>query len=410
MDTGVDRNENRRAMATVAAHATGALILCALAGAGCTFDQAGVDTPGANADAAAGDPIDAAAGDPIDAEPPLTPDAEPVPTAFEKTITIHGAQVSGTLVDFPVYIELTDSDLQARATAAGADLHFVDATGQASLDHEIQRWDPQLGRLEAWVRVPQLNAGVDLEVRLRYGAGADVVAPNPSGVWSNGFASVWHLEQSPAAGQDAVLDSAGSRHGTGSGSLNADDLVAASLGRGVRFEGGTDEITFSNPLPGSSAHTISAWVDQVTTGDNDALIVLGNGACGQARWFHSRFTGGAAAVGFYCDDVTGGPNLQAQGPTLVHWTYDADAESRIFRGGVLAHGPTEHAGTQSTMGTLGRIGNAPGSFGSNMGLNAVVDEVRIATVARAPEWISTEFANQSAPASFYTVGTEVTLP
>jgi hypothetical protein len=48
-------------------------------------------------------------------------------------------------------------------------------------------------------------------------------------------------------------------------------------------------------------------------------------------------------------------------------------------------------------------------FGTNMGLNGIVDEVRIADTARSAAWIAAEFANQSDPAGFYRVGDEEPL-
>lgn len=371
-----------------------------LVGAGCSFNETGIG----DEDGGGPGPTDARSA--VDAEPP---DAEPVPTAFEKPITIHGGQVTGTLEDFPVYIELIDPDLEARATAAGDDIFFVDAQANA-LDHEIQHWDADTGRLEAWVRIPELEQGSDVEIWLRYGEPDGVPAPDPAGVWQAGFVAVFHLEQEPEGGTDAIIDSVGGHHGTASQALEDDRLITATLGRGLRFEGGDEEITFSNPLTGASPHTVSAWVDQNATNSNDALVVLGTGACGQARWFHTRYTGGAVAAGFYCDDITGGPDIQDEGPTLLHWTYDDADESRIYRDGVLVLGPTEHSGTQSTIGGTGRIGNAPAEFGQNLGLDAVVDEVRIATVARSVDWIATEFVNQSAPDDFYSIGDERPVP
>ncbi len=375
----------------------GVLLLATTLGS-CGFDTSGVDFSGEAADAAVSNPADAFL--------PQGPDATPAPTAFAKTITLEGSKLAGDLDDFPVYIELTDADLQARATANGGDIYFVNRGTASALDHEIQRWDDQRGHLEAWVKLAHLTGGVDHEIEIHYGDPSQTVSQNPSGVWSNGFAAVWHLEQSPSGGQGALVDSLANHPGTGIGGMGNGNLVSTTLGKGLLFDGNDDEITFSNPLSGSSPHTISAWVNQAQTNDNDALVVLGNGACGEARWFHSKYTGGAVAVGFYCDDVTGGPKIQNQGPTLLHWTYDANADTRIYRDGALDLGPVTQAGTQSTNGTDGYIGNAPAAFGQNMGLNGVVDEVRIATVARSAAWIQTEFANQSAPDSFYTVGAE----
>ena len=37
--------------------------------------------------------------------------------------------------------------------------------------------------------------------------------------------------------------------------------------------------------------------------------------------------------------------------------------------------------------------------------NGAIDEVRLSNVARSAAWISTEYNNQYAPASFYVIGT-----
>src|SRR6266498_101169 len=37
-----------------------------------------------------------------------------------------------------------------------------------------------------------------------------------------------------------------------------------------------------------------------------------------------------------------------------------------------------------------------------------VDELRVSSIARSSDWIATEFSNQSSPATFYTLGAEVT--
>jgi hypothetical protein len=93
---------------------------------------------------------------------------------------------------------------------------------------------------------------------------------------------------------------------------------------------------------------------------------------------------------------------------LVHWTYDDNRDSRIYVDGALVDGPQNFANAEDTQGMEGRIGNAPGG-GMGLGLNGIVDEVRIADTARSAAWIAAEFANQSDPAGFYTVGDEEPL-
>jgi hypothetical protein len=41
-----------------------------------------------------------------------------------------------------------------------------------------------------------------------------------------------------------------------------------------------------------------------------------------------------------------------------------------------------------------------------MGINGIVDEVRISSALRSAGWINAEYANQSSPETFYQVGPE----
>jgi hypothetical protein len=324
---------------------------------------------------------------------------------YRKLITV-AALGGGDLVDFPLYVQLDDADLMAHARNDGIDVHFTSAGGDP-LDHEVERWDPGSGRLEAWVRVT-LAGGAATTVALVYGEPEPPPAPDPADVWASGFAAVWHLEESPAG---PLTDALGVRPGTASGGMDDASSVTGTVGRAIAFDGADDMMAFDNPLAGAGAHTFSAWVNQEATDDNDALLVVGTGACGEARWLHTRFDQDTVAVGLYCDDwADPGVNVQDAGWKLVHWTY-ADGESRLYIDGAAAALPFTHDGAANTQGSDGFLGNVPGSagFGANMGLNGTVDEVRIATRVRSPGWIAAEFANQSSPATFYSVGSEQPL-
>jgi hypothetical protein len=130
----------------------------------------------------------------------------------------------------------------------------------------------------------------------------------------------------------------------------------------------------------------------------------------RSRWFHTNFTD--LAVGFYNNDWTNtGINIDGDGLVLLHWVYDAGTRvSRLYRDGALVGTSPAHGSGVNTMGSGGHIGSAPvqwGPAGSTLNpLNGILDEVRIATVPRTAPWIAAEFANQSEPATFYTVGPE----
>lgn len=337
----------------------------------------------------------------VDAPPDSPP--MPMPTLRQKTITI--GTVTGTLTDFPLWVSLTDMEIGNRARADGADIHFV--MGNTDLDYEIQSWTKASGKLEAWVRVPSMSTGTQIAVR--YGDVAQAHAPDAPGTFA-GYAAVWHLDD--ALNNTTIVDARNMRNGTAQG-LNAADSVAAQLGRGIYFDDGNEQIRFDNPLTGNTPHTISLWVNQRATTDNDAMVVLGNGMLNRARWFHSRFDADRFAVGFYTNDFVPAASATTgiinDGWVLLHWVYDGGPTkiSRIYRNGTMVAGPATHTnGNPNTMGTSGFLGNAPEAFGEKMGLRATLDEVRIINVARNDAWIAAEAANQSNPGAFYTVSAE----
>jgi hypothetical protein len=185
--------------------------------------------------------------------------------------------------------------------------------------------------------------------------------------------------------------------------LAANQVVAGKLGQGIRFTGNDGRVTFTNPLTGAGPHTISAWVAQESTLDNDAIIVLGNSACNGSRFLYGRFNSTNVGIGFYCDDWDStNQNIVGDGLRLVHWVFDA-GQNWIYLDGVLASGPHGDGASANTTGTTGILGYAPLAWGINMGLKGTLDEVRIATVPRTAGWIATEFANQSSPSTFYAV-------
>lgn len=367
--------------------------------AACSFPHGAASSGGGGGSDAGSDAMemgsDAGGGAGIDADIDATPS-----TLRAKTVTVT-ATITGTLQDFPMWFTVTDPELKAQAQLDGSDIFFTTPTG-TPLDYQIQRWTKSSGRLDAWVRVPSLATGTQIQVR--YGDAAAAAAPDAPGTFT-GYAAVWHLEDSLMS--TTVVDATGLHDGTAS-MLQTNDQKPAQLGGGIDFSGGGDQITFTNPISGAGSHTISLWVKQRNTNDNDALVVLGDGNPNEARWFHSRYNTPTIAVGFYANDFANpDEDIQNDGWTLLHWVYDGpDRMSRIYRDGALVAGPFHHAPGVDTDGSGGILGNAPGDFGTNMGLKAMLDEVRIVGIARSPEWIATEALDQTTPASFYSVGNE----
>ncbi|HEY5926664.1 MAG TPA: DUF2341 domain-containing protein [Kofleriaceae bacterium] len=331
--------------------------------------------------------------------------------ARKKTITIAGSNVAAAVMDFPVWIDVTDAQVAMRAAPDGSDLEFTAADG-SPIPYEIQRWNAATGRLLAWVRLPSLQPGTDTVVVIRYGA-PRVTAPAPAMVFANAFLAVWHFDDSLQTPQ--IAEATGARAGTASPSLDASRRVAAALGDGIDFgrSGTTDMVQFSNPLTGNSSHTISVWLDERTplTLSYASIMTVGSPVTNESRWFHAHFLTANVAVGFYGNDwVDTGTTVTTAGWTLLHWVFDSSSRtSLVYRNGSMV-GSHQHDPGISTDGTGGQIGNAPVEWGVNnsnrVPFNGVLDEVRIASAIRSAGWIATEYANQSSPSTFYSVGAE----
>ena len=358
----------------------------------------GRDTPAIDASDAGGDGSGSGSGSGSATSP-----ARRKPTVIEK------AKVGGPVDDFPVWIDLTDTQIAAAARPDGHDIYFTDSQG-AALPHQIESWAS--GRLLAWVRVPHLDPMTTVTIYIGYGDDLRAVTQDPASVFST-YAAVWHLDDSLAA--SAITDATGTHPGTATGLAPAAQ-GPAQLGGGVTFNGsGTQKISFTSPLTGNSPHTISAWVKQGSTTNHSAIVTIGTNASNQARFLYGNYLNSATlGLGQYNDDwVPAGHDLRGAGWKLVHWTYEGGSKkSHVFVDGQeIVGSPHTMSAVAATPASTGTIGYAPEpDFGNPTGMLGTLDEVRISTTTRTPGWIATEFANQNAPAMLYAVGAEEPAP
>jgi Concanavalin A-like lectin/glucanases superfamily/Domain of unknown function (DUF2341) len=364
------------------------LIAALIAPVGCSFRAS--DSPAEDAETPS-----------VDAHTYDTPTIDVPPgSGRKKPISIDPTKVTGNQNEFPVWIVLDDPELAASGQLNASDIHFTSPTG-TPLPYQITAWNKTSGHLEAWVRL-DLDDLAPTVFEIRYGDPATSHAQVPSTVFSNGFSAVWHLDG--VAGNGVVAEATGLRLGTAGGGLGPNDRVRGQLGDGLDFDGNVEQIQFANPMTGANPHTISAWVSQRTAFSFDAIMVVGTNATNLSRWFYTHYTTPTLAVGFYGNDWSNvGSNVDNAGFVLVHWVFEGgNRRSRMYRGGAEV-GTMVHGNNINTAGTVGYIGYGPVGWGASVGLNGVLDEVRISSMARSAGWIATEFANQKSPSTFYSI-------
>lgn len=370
---------------------TRAIVVAALAG--CSFQGS---TPAASDGQLA---TDGRAGDGGSSTPPRQRIA----------ITIDGAKIDATLNNFPVWLDVTAPALASGARPDGSDLAITDGNDVA-VPFELARWDAGTGRLRAWFRATKLTKNQDAKFYLHFGGAAAAPAQDPAAVFA-AYAAVWHLDDSLGNSSAVVRDATGTAPGTPV-NLTSDRQVEAKLGGGFDLDGLSMYVTFDNMITGAAPSTISAWVNQRSALGFDAIVTLGTAATSQSRFLYGVYANNDVGTGLYANDWSdAGKNIQGDGWRLLHWTLNgADGKSTVYRDGTSIGTHTFSAGLD-TKGTTGAgwIGYAPAAWGTNY-LYGVLDEVRIAKTALPAEWAAAEFANQSSPSTFYTIGAAEPAP
>ena len=376
-------------------------------------------------DGLTGGPVETAdASAPMDASPPMdaSDEAKIVPStgwAFRKSLTVDKSVVPSAtdLAEFPLLVSLTDADLRTTDSggkvANGRDLAFFAADGVTPLAYEIESYASTTGQIIAWVKLPVLSATMGAKLYLAFG-NAQVTASleDRKGVWSSGFAAVWHMAD--ATWTDSASGSTGNPVGVPTIVKTGQIGTAASFGATDVYVGVGPDARFQ-----PTSITVSAWANPGSVGsapdrhpymlDQDTYRDTASNPRGYYMEIYRTQTnprptfytanGTELAHAFATTSVVNG--------TWYHVVGTRDETSGLTR--IYVNGVEEGSATMT--GGIAYLPNKVqvGGFGSQS-WDGLLDEVRIAKGARDAGWIRTEYANQSAPEKFVTVGPLQTTP
>ncbi|MFW9854565.1 MAG: DUF2341 domain-containing protein [Candidatus Thorarchaeota archaeon] len=337
---------------------------------------------------------------------------------YRKNITIGTA--TADIINFPLYIELLDSDLRDHAQVSGGDIFFTDASGN-KLDHEMEIYDRQYtnqqARLVTWVNL-NLSSSQSTLISMYYGNPSAPNQQNRAGVWNTDYKFVLHMDQDPSlsnirdstlnqmdfnvepTGGMSTADLVGGKTGFGIAFDGTDDYIYIPLSRG--FSGPTDKFTFEFwimfPNGGPSTTTYLAApgttsydprlsftnnfnfeVETTPSSHNEIASTQSSFTAGNWYYIAALWDGGTGIQQIYIDGI-----LDASGNKLgthVNWN-------------TLAIGAQDDAT------------NGVGGTNPHKEINAVISEFRLSDTIKSPEWIQTTFSNQYNPNVFYSVGSE----
>lgn len=314
-----------------------------------------------------------------------------------KLITVDNTKVAADLSSFPMLIDLTDSDLAADADSNGGDVTFTDSSGNP-LFHEQELYAS--GRLVAHASTTLANSS-DTVIRMYYGSTTSVDNYEvPTAVWDKNYVSVWHLGDDDSY---ALTDSKNVNNAAGTGTLNNG---TGQMGYGLDVGGGTSyaSSTTTGFPTGTGAATMSFWLK--LDGGSNWAGALGYGTSSYLRAF--------AAYNYYSLDLHelwggGGSSkvISATVPTTLKYyslhitggtTYATYQNGTLVGSGNYASGDP-----WDILPAVMYMGIGPVGYGS---MDGVLDEVRISNISRSADWITTEYNNQSATSTFYTISAE----
>lgn len=281
------------------------------------------------------------------------------------------------------------------AQANGNDVVFTGSDGISKLDHEIEKYDPTIGKIIAWVRLPLLPTTEDTVVYLYYGNASCANQQNKTGVWDNNYLAVYHFNETTGA----HLDSTANGKNSTSIAVTKQGTAEGIVGPADEFNGTSNKIDLPAIAFAGDKATIQVWVkSDVTSGSRTAV----------ARFYRQQMVG--SYRGYWASYINPGGYDAVAGAMNTSWhqlagTYDGgltSANLKLYRDGVQID-TSKGTGAITNDNQIWQIG----SSGNNSAYwDGIIDEVRISKAPRGADWIKTEYLNQSNPAGYMSFGVE----
>jgi hypothetical protein len=309
-----------------------------------------------------------------------------------------GADVPGSVYDFPVLVRLTTAVFTfAQAKAGGADLRFTKADNTV-LPYEIERWDAVNQLAELWVKVDTVFGDDSAQFITMYWGNPDALDSSDGAAvfdTAHGFSGVWHLCENG----DSIYDATGNAFkGENSGST----VSLGIIGNSRNFTDG-NHIRISGLLNRPSDITLSAWVWSDTSAGRGQDIV----SIGDAALIRFDDVSGVGTAGFYHNNPVVNDSMYGRvgsGRYLAKtgWHYLAFSINSASHVQTFYIDGVECANTQDVnpiyyagLGTdtyIGIHGNGKTAFN----FIGQIDEVRVNNISVAPDWVKLCYMNQKA--------------
>ncbi|MBN2042345.1 MAG: DUF2341 domain-containing protein, partial [Candidatus Aenigmarchaeota archaeon] len=334
-------------------------------------------------------------------------------TSFPKcrNITIENAGTS-ELTNFPVYINLSyDYNMQSDFE----DIRFVGTycnNGGTELDHEVEYYVP-LERAEVWVKVPSIPAG-GTNISVYYGNPNAGYGGDMTGVWSNGYVMVQHLNETSGTHKDSTSNNHDCSS-TGStqdypGYVDGANDFSGSYSSGPYLDCGRTGLEITGNM------TVEAWVNADTgpAGEGRTVASMYQYSGGERGWnFGATWT----ATGFtFAVWDSGGSVATAVVPgffvgELNEWHYMAGTYYPSTHVKMYMDGEINNTDSSSVISAISYASDnfmvARRSAEYQSEYDGTIDELRYSNVVRSADWINQTYHVIANNDEFVKVGSEI---
>jgi len=332
---------------------------------------------------------------------------------YRQKVTIDNTKVAGNETDFPVLvlIDANANGVFTKAQSSGNDILFTSSDGTTKIPHEIERFDIADGSriLVAWVK-SNLSGSSDTEVYMYYGNSSSGDQQQVTSVWDSNYSMVQHMKSSTGSFFDST-----SNDNDGTASASVTENQDGKVGYDAVFNGSNGYVTLpsSNAITGDSLAncTFEAWVKFSSTGSSYIASIKRSAA--QSTLF--SLTANYSSTGTLGALIRNDPNT-SHIATVYAGSYNDNAWHHLV---VTVEGATRIVyvdGSQvatDSNGMASVTGNTAtasiGSFsGTSISYTGSIDDTRFSQTNRSANWISTQYANQNSPSTFFSIGSEET--
>ena len=317
-------------------------------------------------------------------------------------VSFTGYAGSVALTNFPALVRISEDSPVGFSYSDclkpnGGDLRFADVNGNL-LPSEVDTWNPN-GVSLVWVKVPRLTASTKITGYYGWASAPSVPA---SAVWSNGFAGVWHLNETALPMKESSRASSAFTSSSGDGiGFAAEGVVGGSVDFGAAGNRRSLTAPDHDALDGFTQFTVELWTyttaaNRPTGSDkNTGLLAKRVSTSSQVSYFLVDYSGSSGGTTKFNISQTGTSGTQISDKVIPQndvWTHQAymfdgtNGKVAGWKDGESVHDADTTVATSIFAGTANLyLGNFSATDSRNY--PGKIDEVRISNVARSTDWI-----------------------